>query len=165
MNSPKPNLRENAYYNAGNALFKAGDNQEDIERQLMNYYDAKYLYEQALDIDPNDASAKKNLDLLLRRIKKAEQQKRTSQQRQNSRGTGGHRQKTGPQNKTDSGKSGQHQNQPNDSNSDSEENNDGRSENHNPSPKNKDGDLRAIQPRDANPPHCQEHQPTQQDKI
>jgi Ca-activated chloride channel family protein len=165
MNSPNPNLRENAYYNAGNALFKAGDNQEDIERQLMNYYDAKYLYEQALDLDPNDAAAKKNLDLLLRRIKEAEQQKRTAQQRQNSRGTGGQRQKTGPQNKTDSGKSGQQQNQPNDSNSDSDENNDGRSENQNPSPKNKDGDLREIQPRDANPPDGQENQQTQQGKM
>jgi len=165
MNSPSPNLRENGYYNAGNALFKAGDSQEDIERQLMNYYDAKYLYEQALDIDPNDAAAKKNLDLLLRRIKEAEQQKRTAQQQQNSRGTGGQRQKTGPQNKTDSGKSGQQQNQPNDSNSDSDENNDGRSENQNPSPKNKDGDLREIQPRDANPPDGQENQQTQQGKM
>jgi Ca-activated chloride channel family protein len=165
MNSPNPNLSENAYYNAGNALFKAGDNQEDIERQLMNYYDAKYLYEQALDIDLNDAAAKKNLDLLLRRIKEAEQQKRTAQQRQSSRGTGGQRQKTGPQNKTDSGKSGQHQNQPNDGNSDSDENNDGRSENQNPSPKNKDGDLREIQPRDANPPDGQENQQTQQGKM
>jgi Ca-activated chloride channel family protein len=165
MNSPNPNLRDNAYYNAGNTLFKAGDNQEDIERQLMNYYDAKYLYEQALDIDPNDAAAKKNLDLLLRRIKEAEQQKRTAQQRQSSRGTGGQRQKTGPQNKIDSGKSGQHQNQPNDSNSDSDQNNDGRSENQNPSPKNKDGDLREIQPRDANPPDGQENQQTQQGKM
>lgn len=165
MNSPNPNLRENAYYNAGNALFKAGDNQEDIERQLMNYYDAKYLYEQALDIDPNDAAAKKNLDLLLRRIKEAEQQKRAAQQRQNSRGTGGQRQKTGPQNKTDSGKSGQRQNQPNDSNSESDENNDGRSENQNSSPKNKDGDLREIQPRDANPPDGQENQQTEPGKM
>src|SRR5258708_39394951 len=142
MNSANPNLRENEYYNAGSALFKAGDNQEDIERQLMNYYDAKYLYEQALDIDPNDAAAEKNLDLLLRRIKEAEQQKRTAQQRQNSRGTGGQRQKTGPQNKTHSGKPGQPQKQANDRKSDSDENNDGRSENQNPSPKNKDGDLR-----------------------
>jgi Ca-activated chloride channel homolog len=75
MNSPNSTLRENAYYNGGNSLFKAGDNQEDVERQLMDYYDAKYLYEQALDVDPNDAAAKKNLDQLLRRIKEAEQQK------------------------------------------------------------------------------------------
>jgi hypothetical protein len=131
----------------------------------MNYYDAKYLYEQALDIDPNDAAAKKNLDLLLRRIKEAEQQKRVEQQRQSSRGTGGQRQKTGPQDKTDSGKSGKRQNQPDNSNSDSGEGNDGRRENQNPTPKNRDGDLREIQPRDANPSNGQENQQTQDGKM
>ena len=150
---------------AGNALFKAGDNQEDVERQLMNYYDAKYLYEQALDIDPNDAAAKKNLDLLLRRIKEAEEQKKTEQQRQSSRGTGGQRKKTGPQDKNDSGKSGQRQNEPNDGNSDSDDNRDGQGEKQSPSPKNKDGDLREIQPRDANPPEGQDSQRTQDGKM
>jgi Ca-activated chloride channel homolog len=165
MNSPNPTQRENAYYNGGNALFKAGDNQEDVERQLMNYYDAKYLYEQALDIDPNDAAVKKNLDLLLRRIKEAEQQKRAEQQQQSSRGTGGQRQKSGPQNQTDSGKSGQRQNQPNQGNSTPDENNSGGSENPNSTPKNKDGALREIQPRDANPPDSQDSQSNQDGKM
>jgi Ca-activated chloride channel family protein len=165
MNSPNSTLRENAYYNGGNSLFKAGDNQEDVERQLMNYYDAKYLYEQALDIDPNDAAAKKNLDLLLRRIKEAEQQKQMEQQRQNSRGTGGQRQKSGPQNQQDSGKSGRRQNQPNEGNSQSDENNDGQSESPNSTPKNKKGDLREIQPRDPNRPDNQDSQSTQDGKM
>ena len=165
MNSPKSTLRENAYYNGGNSLFKAGDNQEDVERQLMDYYDAKYLYEQALDIDPNDAEAKKNLDLLLRRIKEAEQQKQMEQQRQNSRGTGGQRQKSGPQNQQDSGKSGQRQSQPNEGNSRSDENNDGQGESPNSTPKNKDGDLREIQPRDPNRPDNQDGQSPQGGKM
>jgi Ca-activated chloride channel family protein len=165
MNSPNSTLRENAYYNGGNSLFKAGDNQEDVERQLMNYYDAKYLYEQALDIDPSDAAAKKNLDLLLRRIKEAEQQKQMEQQRQNSRGTGGQRQKSGPQNQQDSGKSGQRQNQPNQGNSQPDENNDGQSESPNSTPKNKKGDLREIQPRDPNRPDNQDSQSTQDGKM
>ena len=165
MNSPNSTVREDAYYNGGNSLFKAGDNQEDVERQLMNYYDAKYLYEQALDIDPNDAAAKKNLDLLLRRIKQAEQQKQMDQQRQSSRGTGGQRQKTGPQNQQDSGKSGQRQNQPNEGNSEPDENNDGQSESPNSTPKNKEGDLRELQPRDPNRPDSQEGQSTQDGKM
>jgi Ca-activated chloride channel homolog len=164
MKSPNPTLRENAYYNGGNSLFKAGDNQEDVERQLMNYYDAKYLYEQALDIDPNDAAAKKNLDLLLRRIKEAEQQKQLEQQRQNSRGTGGQRQKSG-QNQKNSGKSGRQQNQPDEGNSESDQNNDGGGENPNSTPKNKEGDLREIQPRDANKPDSQENQSMQDGKM
>jgi Ca-activated chloride channel homolog len=165
MNSPNSTLRENAYYNGGNSLFKAGDNQEDVERQLMNYYDAKYLYEQALDIDTNDADAKKNLDLLLRRIKEAEQQKQMEQQRQSSRGTGGQRKKSGPQNQQDSGKSGQRQNQPDEGNSESDENNDGQSESPNSTPKNKKGDLREIQPRDPNRPDNQDNQSTQDGKM
>ena len=165
MNSPNSTLRENAYYNGGNSLFKAGDNQEDVERQLMNYYDAKYLYEQALDIDPNDADAKKNLDLLLRKIKEAEQQKQMEQQRQNSRGAAGQRQKSGPQNQQDSGKSGQRQNQPNEGNSQSDENNDGQSERPNSTPKNKKGDLREIQPRDPNRPDNQDGQSMQDGKM
>jgi Ca-activated chloride channel homolog len=165
MNSPNSTLRENAYYNGGNSLFKAGDNQEDVERQLMNYYDAKYLYEQALDIDPNDAAAKKNLDLLLRRIKEAEQQKQMEQQRQNSRGTGGQRQKSGPQNRQNSGKSGQRQDQRNEGNSEPDENNDGGSESPNSTPKNKEGDLREIQPRDPNRPDNQDSQSTQDQKM
>ncbi|MBV9874120.1 MAG: VWA domain-containing protein [Verrucomicrobia bacterium] len=165
MNSPNSTLRENAYYNGGNSLFKAGDNQEDVERQLMNYYDAKYLYEQALDIDPNDAAAKKNLDLLLRRIKEAEQQKQMEQQRQNSRGNGGQQQKNGAQNQQDSGKSGQRQNQHNQGNSQSDENNDGQSESPNSTPKNKKGDLREIQPRDPNRPDNQDSQSTQDEKM
>jgi hypothetical protein len=108
---------------------------------------------------------KKNLDLLLRRIKEAEQQKRVEQQQQSSRGTGGQRQKSGPQNQTDSGKSGQRQNQPNQGNSTPEENNSGGSENPNSSPKNKDGALREIQPRDANPPGSQDSQSTQDGKM
>src|SRR6201984_3188377 len=165
MNSPNSTLRENAYYNGGNSLFKSGDNQEDVERQLMNYYDAKYLYEQALDIDPNDAAAKKNLDLLLRRIKEAEQQKRMAQQQQSSRGTGGQRQKSGPQNQQNSGKSRQRQNQPNEGNSQPDQNNDGQSESPNSTPKNKEGDLRELQPRDPNRPDNQDSQSTQDGKM
>jgi Ca-activated chloride channel homolog len=165
MNSPNSTLRENAYYNGGNSLFKAGDSQEDVERQLMNYYDAKYLYEQALDIDPNDADAKKNLDLLLRRIKEAEQQKQMEQQRQSSRGNGGQRQKSGQQNQQNSGKSGQRQNQPNEGSSESNENNDGQSESPNSQPKDKKGDLREIQPRDPNRPDNQDNPSTQDGKM
>jgi Ca-activated chloride channel homolog len=165
MNSPNSTLRENAYYNGGNSLFKAGDNQEDVERQLMNYYDAKYLYEQALDIDPNDAAAKKNLDLLLRRIKQAEQQKRMAQQQQSSRGTGGQRQKSGSQNQQDSGKSGQRQNQPDEGNSQPDENSDGQGESPNSTPKNKEGDLRELQPRDPNRPDGQDSQSSQDGKM
>jgi Ca-activated chloride channel homolog len=165
MNSPDLKLRQNAYYNAGNALFKAGDNEEDIERQLTNYYDAKYLYEQALDLDPNDAAAKRNLQLLLQRIKEAEQQKKAAQQRQRSRKGSGQKQK-GKGNQSDQDQSGNSQQSEPDENPDSSDGNGTNNENQAPTPgKKKQGDLRETQPQDANPESGQENQSPEQSKM
>ncbi len=76
MNSPDLTLRQHAYFNAGNALFKQGDAQQDLEGRLTKYDDARYQYEQALEIDGTDEAARRNLELLKRRIKETEEQKR-----------------------------------------------------------------------------------------
>jgi Ca-activated chloride channel homolog len=75
-------LQEKAYYNAGNSLFMEGNHAQDLEQQLSNYYDARYQYHQALNRDPGDEQAKKNLRLLEDRIKDAEKQKEEQQRRQ-----------------------------------------------------------------------------------
>jgi len=85
MVSSDPTLRQKAYYNAGNALFMAGNLAQEIERQLSTYYDARYQYHQALDLDPGDEQAKKNLSLLEERIKEAEKQKQAATQKQRSK--------------------------------------------------------------------------------
>lgn len=82
MVSSDPTLRQKAYYNGGNALFMQGNNAQNIEQQLSSYYDARYQYHQALDLNPRDEQAKKNLRLLEERIKQAEKQKQEEQQRQ-----------------------------------------------------------------------------------
>ena len=82
MVSSDPALQEKAYYNAGNALFMEGNHAQDLEQQLSNYYDARYQYHQALDRNPGDEQAKKNLRLLEERIKDAEKEKEEQQQRQ-----------------------------------------------------------------------------------
>ena len=82
MVSNDPTLRQKAYYNGGNALFMQGNNSQDIEQQLSSYYDARYQYHEALDLNPRDEQAKKNLSLLEERIKQAEKQKEEQQQRQ-----------------------------------------------------------------------------------
>jgi Ca-activated chloride channel homolog len=82
MVSSDPTLRQKAYYNGGNALFMQGNNAQVIEQQLSSYYDARYQYHQALDLNPRDEQAKKNLGLLEERIKQAEKQKEEEQQRQ-----------------------------------------------------------------------------------
>jgi Ca-activated chloride channel homolog len=149
LQSPNVTLREKAYYNGGNALFKEGDWQEDIERQLTSYEDAEYLYEQALAINPDDEAAKKNLALVKRRIeelKKRKQQQggaRSSTGKQPSKGSpsgqGQSQGNSGRQSDQGSnpsqGRSGNGQTPPPDSDSGSE--------------KKKQGDLRAIEPNDS----------------
>lgn len=82
LNSSDPTIRQHAYYNAGNTLFKQGDAQDDLEGRLTRYYDAQYQYEQALELDPGDAAARKNLEILKRRIKETEEQKKRQEQAQ-----------------------------------------------------------------------------------
>jgi Ca-activated chloride channel homolog len=85
MISSDPALQEKAYYNAGNTLFVEGDHAQDLEQQLSTYYDARYQYHQALDRNPSDEQAKKNLSLLEERIKEAEKEKEEQRQRTQQR--------------------------------------------------------------------------------
>jgi Ca-activated chloride channel homolog len=85
MLSNDMNIREQAYYNAGNALFMQGDESQDIEQQLTSYYDARYQYQQALNLNPQDAQARKNLALLEERIKQAEKEKQEQESQQKQR--------------------------------------------------------------------------------
>jgi Ca-activated chloride channel family protein len=150
LQSPNLSLREKAYYNGGNALFKEGDWQEDLERQLTNFEDARYFYEQALAIDPSDGAAKKNLDLVKRRI---EELKKRKQQQGAARSSSGKQQSKGsPSGQGQSqGNSGRRPDQGSDP-SDQDRSGNGQS----PPPdadsspeKKKQGDLRAIEPNDS----------------
>jgi Ca-activated chloride channel family protein len=85
MLSNDMNIREQAYYNGGNALFMEGDESQDIEQQLTNYYDARYQYQQALNLNPQDQQARKNLSLLEERIKQAEKEKQEQESEQKQR--------------------------------------------------------------------------------
>jgi Ca-activated chloride channel family protein len=106
MMSPDRILRENAYYDAGNSLFLKGNETKEIEHQLTRYYDARYQYHQALDLNPQDDQAKKNLRLLEQRIKEAEQ-KREEKQKRSRRSKGGRK-----RGQKDNGKQGSKSDQP-----------------------------------------------------
>ncbi len=73
-------LKQNSWYNAGNALFEMG-----------NYKDSAQAYVQALRINPTDRDAKNNLELALRKMQQQKQmgsgkdQKDNSQQNQESK--------------------------------------------------------------------------------
>jgi Ca-activated chloride channel homolog len=69
MNSGGKGIKENSWYNAGNALFS-----------MDKFKDAAESYVQALKLDPADREAKHNLELALLKLKQQE-----SQQNSNSR--------------------------------------------------------------------------------
>jgi Ca-activated chloride channel family protein len=166
MMSEDSTVRQRAYYNAGNALFMEGNLAQEIEQQLSTYYDARYQYHQALDLNPGDEQTKKNLRLLEERIKEAEKQKQEATRRQQNQRSRRQR-KQGSQNTRQKGEKGQRPNQENDAQrqegdqetprdqsqqSDSAEGDDENGSTEEPSPaQKKDGDVRELAPSDAQP--------------
>jgi Ca-activated chloride channel homolog len=168
-------LQEKAYYNAGNSLFMEGNHAQDLEQQLSNYYDARYQYNQALNRNPGDEQAKKNLRLLEERIRDAEKQKEQERQRQQKQ----HRQrprkpKSRNRNQQQEGQKGQKPDQPGSEGTDpddqqtpgdqqlgpSDQNQNGdddQPDEPTPSPK-KDGQLREITPSDEQKQQMQQSQ-------
>jgi Ca-activated chloride channel homolog len=144
MTSADSMLREHAYYNAGNALFLKGNNTEEIEEQLTRYYDARYQYHQALDLNPQDDQARKNLQLLEERIKQAEQRKQQEQLRNQQP-----RSKKKKKNK-DRGQQNQQQNQPGQPGGDDQTG----------PPSNDGDDSKPDDPSDSSEPEMPEQQPT-----
>ncbi len=68
--SPDADLQENAFYNAGNTLFK-----------LEKYAEAVEAYKKALDLNPNALDAKQNLELARLKMKNEEQKKQEQDQK------------------------------------------------------------------------------------
>jgi Ca-activated chloride channel homolog len=148
MVSGDPGTQEAAYYNAGNALFKAGEHAQDLEQQLTSYYDARYQYQQALDRNPGDEQAKKNLRLLEERIKETEQQKQAEQLRQRQQQRQGQRRR---QNRDRQRRDGMQDQQSNPSAGDSEDDQSAGDQNEQPSDRSDSGDADGAQ--DEPTPH------------
>lgn len=183
LESHDPNLRQKSYYNAGNALFKEGDGQEELERRLTNYYDARYLYHQSLDLNPQDEATKKNLALLEQRIKQAEvrrdeqRQKQLGQKRAQSGGQQRRKRKRPnqngqpepgqePQDQMSPGGSDQDQDQPGDSDDADQPGGEGQRETQpEPSPGKKKGDLRELDPSDKSQDQKPNQAPEPNDRM
>ena len=84
--SPDRVLQERAHYNLGNAAYRRGEFQPPQAQQL--WQNAVKSYETALALDPNDADAKFNRDLVKKKLeelqkKQEEQQKQDKQDKKN----------------------------------------------------------------------------------
>lgn len=88
--SEEEGLREKAYYNLGNALYKAGTTVEDKDTTaaVSSLEKALTQYERALSIDQKDADAKHNYTFVqkeLERLKEKQKQRRQQNQQKQDR--------------------------------------------------------------------------------
>lgn len=72
LTSPDDQLRQNAFYNLGNARFSNEEYEQAIES-----------YKKALQLNPEDLQAKHNLELAQRKLKEKEDQEKQDQNQQN----------------------------------------------------------------------------------
>ena len=83
VTSPALPLREASEYNIGNTLYQRGAAQKDKAPKIREWKNAIQHYDEALKIDPQNADAKYNRDLVQRLIddleKKEEEQKKQDQ--------------------------------------------------------------------------------------
>jgi Ca-activated chloride channel family protein len=82
--------QEDAYYDLGNTLYRAGQRteQSNAKQTLDNWDQAVKAYETALAIRPSDADSKYNRDFVKRKIDELKKQQKNNPQNQNQGGGG-----------------------------------------------------------------------------
>ena len=78
--SPDLQLQQQAYYNLGNSLFEAGDQATESDKKNAAWENSIKSFQNSLKLNPKDADAKNNLDLVkkkLEELKKQEQQQQS----------------------------------------------------------------------------------------
>lgn len=72
-------LQQQAFYNLGNTLYGAGNQQQEPQARMENWEQSVKNYESALKLNPNDGDAKHNLEMvkrMLEELKKQQQQQK-----------------------------------------------------------------------------------------
>jgi Ca-activated chloride channel homolog len=73
-------LQQRGFYNLGNTHFRMGEEEKDQAKIKSNWEEALTSYESALKLDPNDADAKYNLELVKKKLEELKQQQQQQQQ-------------------------------------------------------------------------------------
>ena len=78
-------LQERAFYNLGNALYRAGERGPDANEKISRWEKAVESYQGAVQLDPQDADAKYNLEFVKKKLEelKKQQPKQDKQNKQN----------------------------------------------------------------------------------
>jgi Ca-activated chloride channel family protein len=78
--APDLKLQERGYYNLGNTLYRHGEQVPDDNGKIQEWRNAVRSYTNALALDPQDADAKYNLELVKKRLEELEKQQPKQQQ-------------------------------------------------------------------------------------
>ncbi len=70
LTSPDLDLQERSYYNLGNAFYRVGEQQTELPKKTEAWEQAVKQFEGALKLNPQDADAKFNLDLVKTNLQK-----------------------------------------------------------------------------------------------
>jgi Ca-activated chloride channel family protein len=81
-------LQEHAYYNLGNAFYRAGEEAHEVQQKLQAWEQSAQQFERALALDPQDADARHNLEFVRKKLEELKQQQ-TQQQQQSQSGQDG----------------------------------------------------------------------------
>jgi len=80
MLSEDPKLREDASYNLANTMVRKGEAAADAQAKKTNWESAIEHYDEALELDPDNAAAKTNRDLVKKLLEELEKQQQQEQQ-------------------------------------------------------------------------------------
>lgn len=81
LSSPaETDLLQRSYYNLGNTLYRIGDEEVDPSKKMAGWEQAIKQYESALKLNPQDADARFNHDLVQKKLEELKKQQQQSQQ-------------------------------------------------------------------------------------
>jgi Ca-activated chloride channel family protein len=81
--APELDLQEKAYYNLGNSNYRLGGEQTAPDKKMAVWHEAVQNYESALKLNPQDADAQFNHDLVKKELEKLKQQQQQKNQDKN----------------------------------------------------------------------------------
>src|SRR6266849_584914 len=78
-------LQQRAYYNLGNAQYRLGEDETEPQKKLSHWEEAGQSYESAVKLNPQDADAEFNLELVRKKLEELRKQQPPQQQQQQSK--------------------------------------------------------------------------------
>ena len=80
--TPDLEMQQRAYYNRGNALYRLGEATSEPQEKVQRWEDAVSSFDSALKLNPNDADAKFNQELVKQKLEELKKQQQQQQEQQ-----------------------------------------------------------------------------------